>query len=197
MGIRTPQSNVPTNVADETITKEMHDRLGRATTTDSSLEAEQERVTSLEHEITSTKAVYNKDLITLTKRGRMIEELDKYENVNLVKSSEQREVYETAEHTMDSLKDNDDETLAETLLNIKRSATKDKGKGGYKQRYFKGMKYEDIRPIFKRVWDQNHTFVPKDSKIEKEVMKRSGFDLQQESSKKQKLDEQADEEVEV
>ncbi|GJX27275.1 putative ribonuclease H-like domain-containing protein [Tanacetum coccineum] len=33
------------------------------------------------------------------------------------------------------------------------------------------------------VWDQNHAFVPKDSEIEKEVMKRSGFYLQQESSK--------------
>ncbi|GJY25724.1 hypothetical protein Tco_0400450 [Tanacetum coccineum] len=38
-----------------------------------------------------------------------------------------------------------------------------------------------IRPIFERVWDQNQAFVPKDSEIEKEVMKRSGFDLQQES----------------
>ncbi|GKC07924.1 hypothetical protein Tco_0999534 [Tanacetum coccineum] len=42
------------------------------------------------------------------------------------------------------------------------------------------MSYEDIRPIFERVWDQNHAFVPKSSKIEKELMKRSGFDLQQE-----------------
>nr|GEW42207.1 retrovirus-related Pol polyprotein from transposon TNT 1-94 [Tanacetum cinerariifolium] len=40
-GIRIPQSNVPTSVADEAITKEMHDGLGRATTTASSLEAEQ------------------------------------------------------------------------------------------------------------------------------------------------------------
>ncbi|GJV93354.1 putative ribonuclease H-like domain-containing protein, partial [Tanacetum coccineum] len=39
--------------------------------------------------------------------------------------------------------------------------------------------YEDVRPIFERVWDQNNAFVPKDSKIEKEVMKRLGFDFQQ------------------
>ncbi|GKA22020.1 hypothetical protein Tco_0707982 [Tanacetum coccineum] len=58
-----------------------------------------------------------------------------------------------------------------------------KNQGGYKQSHFKGMSYEDMRPIFERVWDQNHAFVPKDSEIEKEVMKRSGFDLQQESSK--------------
>ncbi|GKC67004.1 hypothetical protein Tco_1099602 [Tanacetum coccineum] len=58
-----------------------------------------------------------------------------------------------------------------------------KNQGGYKQSHFKGMSYEDIRPIFERVWDQNHAFIPKDSEIEKEVMKRSGFNLQQESFK--------------
>nr|GEU52110.1 hypothetical protein [Tanacetum cinerariifolium] len=41
MCIRIPQSNVPSSVADEAITKEMHDRLERATTTASILEAEQ------------------------------------------------------------------------------------------------------------------------------------------------------------
>ncbi|GJX27336.1 hypothetical protein Tco_0233632 [Tanacetum coccineum] len=45
------------------------------------------------------------------------------------------------------------------------------------------MSYEDIRLIFKRVWDQNHAFVPKDSEIEKEVMKRHGFDFPQKSIK--------------
>ncbi|GJT21786.1 hypothetical protein Tco_0891723 [Tanacetum coccineum] len=59
-----------------------------------------------------------------------------------------------------------------------------KNRGGYKLSHFKGMSYEDIRPIFERVWDQNQAFVPKDSEIEKEVMKRSGFDLQQEFVKK-------------
>nr|GEU81793.1 ribonuclease H-like domain-containing protein [Tanacetum cinerariifolium] len=70
-----------------------------------------------------------------------------------------------------------------------------KNQGGYKQSYFKRMKYEDIRPIFERAWDQIHTFVPKDFEIEKEVMKRSEFNLQQESLTKQKLDEQTKEEV--
>nr|GEY12822.1 putative reverse transcriptase domain-containing protein [Tanacetum cinerariifolium] len=44
IGIRIPQSNVPTNVADEAITKEMHDGLGKATTTASSLEIMPPRV---------------------------------------------------------------------------------------------------------------------------------------------------------
>ncbi|GJV18887.1 ribonuclease H-like domain-containing protein [Tanacetum coccineum] len=59
-----------------------------------------------------------------------------------------------------------------------------KNQGGYKLSHFKGMSYEDIRPIFERVWDQNNAFVPKDSEIEKEVMKRPGFNFQQKSSKK-------------
>nr|GEV33088.1 hypothetical protein [Tanacetum cinerariifolium] len=240
------------------------------------------RVTQLETEISTTKAIYNKAFITLTnkvkklesqlkqkrskaviyssnkegpsvyikdypKQGRIIEEMDKVENINLV--SEQGEVQETTKHS----RDDNDETLTETLLNIKRSLAKDKGKGsmqetelpkklkkkemihlsldeelaqklyaeelakeearqeyhalqnkpfskakvrknmimylknqgGYKQSYFKGMKYEDIRPLFERIWDQVYTFVPKDFEIEREVMKRPGFYLQQGSSKKQ------------
>nr|GEX77284.1 hypothetical protein [Tanacetum cinerariifolium] len=263
------------------------------------------RVTQLENELSTTKVVYNKAFITLTnkvkklesqlkqkrssavilssdeevlsahikdspKQGRIIEEMNKDKNINLV--SEQREVQETAEHS----RDDDDETLTETLLNIKRSSAKDKGKrimqetelakklkkkemiqlsldeelakklyaeelekeearqererynlekameyhalqnrpfskaevrknmimylknqGGYKQSYFKGMKYEDIRPLFKRIWDQVYTFISKYSEIEKEVMKRAGFDLHQGSSKKQRLDQQTEEEAEA
>ncbi|GJV77357.1 putative ribonuclease H-like domain-containing protein [Tanacetum coccineum] len=59
-----------------------------------------------------------------------------------------------------------------------------KNQGGYKLSHFKGMSYEDIRHIFERVWDQNKAFVPKDSDIKKEVMKRSRFNFQQKSSKK-------------
>ncbi|GJZ56046.1 hypothetical protein Tco_0611239 [Tanacetum coccineum] len=58
-----------------------------------------------------------------------------------------------------------------------------KNQGGYKMSHFKGMSYEDIIPIFERVWDQNQAFIPMGSEIEKEVIKRSGFDLQQKSSK--------------
>ncbi|GKC10709.1 hypothetical protein Tco_1007491, partial [Tanacetum coccineum] len=68
-----------------------------------------------------------------------------------------------------------------------------KNQGGYKQSHFKGMKYEDIRPIFERVWDKNHSFVPKDYEIEKEVMKRPGFDFHKKFSKKRSR-EDSDEE---
>ncbi|GKB43673.1 hypothetical protein Tco_0888615 [Tanacetum coccineum] len=58
-----------------------------------------------------------------------------------------------------------------------------KNQGGYKMIHFKGMSYEDIRPILERVWDQYQAFIPMGSEIKKEVIKRPGFDLQQESSK--------------
>nr|GEW19717.1 hypothetical protein [Tanacetum cinerariifolium] len=123
-----------------------------------------DKFTTLENELKSTKAVYNKALITLTKRvkklekklkykrrravvdssedeetsldkedspkqGRMIEEINEDENVNLVKSSKQREAHETDGHRMESddtdvvdfstaspQKDDDEITLAETLV---------------------------------------------------------------------------------
>nr|GEW21323.1 putative ribonuclease H-like domain-containing protein [Tanacetum cinerariifolium] len=75
------------------------------------------------------------------KQERMIEEIDEDENVNLVKSSKQREAHETAGHRKESdntevvdfstaspQKDDDEITLDETLVNIKKSAAKDKGK---------------------------------------------------------------------
>ncbi|GKA46033.1 hypothetical protein Tco_0738829 [Tanacetum coccineum] len=38
--------------------------------------------------------------------------------------------------------------------------------------YFKGIKYEDIRPIFERVWDQIQSFAPMDSEKEKASEKK-------------------------
>ncbi|GJY03941.1 putative ribonuclease H-like domain-containing protein [Tanacetum coccineum] len=249
--------------------------------------ARPERLSNLPNEPPlEEEAVYNKSLITLTKRvkklenklelkrrstivnssedeeasldikdpskqGRMIEEIDQDENLNLVKSSKQGETHETAEHRMESdvdfsiaspQNDDDELTLAETNVNSQKIGHDEelaqklhakelakstartrqeevmilkslelkkhlyhtlqnryfsvaevkknmcmylKNQGGYKLSHFKGMKYEDIRPIFKRVWDQNHTFVPKDSKIEKEVIKRSGF-IQKKYTKEEK-----------
>nr|GEV68497.1 ribonuclease H-like domain-containing protein [Tanacetum cinerariifolium] len=125
---------------DEAITKEMHDGLRRATTSASSLAATQASGTISK---TPTKATPSGPSSLRTSleegthlemgRGRMIEELDKDENVNLVQSSEKGEAQETAKHRMEfstaSPETVNDETLAETLLNIKRSAAEYKKKG--------------------------------------------------------------------
>ncbi|GJT84660.1 ribonuclease H-like domain-containing protein [Tanacetum coccineum] len=47
-----------------------------------------------------------------------------------------------------------------------------KNQGGYKMNYFNGMKYEDIRPIFEKVWDQIQPFAPVDSEKEKDSEKK-------------------------
>nr|GEU40458.1 hypothetical protein [Tanacetum cinerariifolium] len=147
--------------------------------------------------------------------------MDNDENINLV--SEQGEVQETTKHSRD-----DDETLAETLLNIKRSSAKDKGKGIMQETELpKKLKKKEMIQLsldeelaqnlyaeelakdearqekerynlekaleLQRQLDQRKENVPKDSDIEREVMKRAEFDLQQGSSKKQRLDQQIEE----
>ncbi|GJR80842.1 hypothetical protein Tco_0151627 [Tanacetum coccineum] len=36
---------------------------------------------------------------------------------------------------------------------------------------FEGMSYDEIRPIFEKIWDFNHNFVPMDLEIDKEKKK--------------------------
>ncbi|GJZ98610.1 hypothetical protein Tco_0671063 [Tanacetum coccineum] len=66
-----------------------------------------------------------------------------------------------------------------------------KNQGGYKMSYFKGMKYEDIRPIFEQVWDQTQSFMPMDSEKEskekaEERMKRKTSKAREDKIKRQK-----------
>ncbi|GJR42323.1 hypothetical protein Tco_1310426 [Tanacetum coccineum] len=67
-----------------------------------------------------------------------------------------------------------------------------KNQGGYKMSHFKGKSYEEIRPIFERVWDQIQSFVLMDSKKEKDSkkktkgrLKRTGQDVVEEPDKRQ------------
>ncbi|GKE78575.1 hypothetical protein Tco_1544695, partial [Tanacetum coccineum] len=48
-----------------------------------------------------------------------------------------------------------------------------KNQGGYKESYFKRMSYNDIIPIFERVWDHINTFIPIGSEVEKDSSKPS------------------------
>ncbi|GKB49617.1 hypothetical protein Tco_0900370 [Tanacetum coccineum] len=64
-----------------------------------------------------------------------------------------------------------------------------KNQGGYKESYFKRMSYNDIRPIFERVWDHINTFIPIGSEDEKDSSKPS----ERETSKtveKEKVEEE-------
>ncbi|GKD54001.1 hypothetical protein Tco_1287388 [Tanacetum coccineum] len=64
-----------------------------------------------------------------------------------------------------------------------------KNQGGYKMKDFKGMSYDDIRPIFEKVWDQIHSFVPMDSEKEVQRLKRAGQDVEAEPAKRQRTEE--------
>ncbi|GJV07582.1 hypothetical protein Tco_1345238 [Tanacetum coccineum] len=64
-----------------------------------------------------------------------------------------------------------------------------KNQGGYKMKDFKGMSYDDIRPIFEKVWDQVHSFVPMDSEEEGQRLKRAGQDVEAKPAKRQRTKE--------
>ncbi|GJR18702.1 hypothetical protein Tco_0967229 [Tanacetum coccineum] len=64
-----------------------------------------------------------------------------------------------------------------------------KNQGGYKMKDFKGMSYDDIRPIFEKVWDQIHSFVPMDSEEEVQRLKRAGQDVEGKPAKRQRTEE--------
>nr|GEW67786.1 hypothetical protein [Tanacetum cinerariifolium] len=93
---------------------------------------------ALENELKSTKAIYNKALITLTKKVKLEKKLKHKRRRTFVESSVDEEA---TTHKLESddtevvdfsstspQKDDDEITLAETLVNIKKSATKDKDK---------------------------------------------------------------------
>ncbi|GJV54915.1 hypothetical protein Tco_1455920 [Tanacetum coccineum] len=54
-----------------------------------------------------------------------------------------------------------------------------KNQSNYKMKDFEGMSYDEIRPIFEKVWDFNHNFVPMNLEIEKEKKKPAKFQVEQ------------------
>nr|GEW25987.1 hypothetical protein [Tanacetum cinerariifolium] len=181
------------------------------------------RVTTLENKLLTTKAVYHKTLITLTKRVKKLKtQLKQKRSKAVIHSLNEEEPSVDIEDSpkqgrmIKELDKDEDVNLVKTLLNIRRSSAKDKGKGIMQETelpkklkkkemiqlslnedlaqklYAEELAKESARQDQERVWDQVYTFVPKDSKIEKEVMKRARFDLQQGSSKKQRLDQQTE-----
>ncbi|GKE20855.1 hypothetical protein Tco_1432367, partial [Tanacetum coccineum] len=71
-----------------------------------------------------------------------------------------------------------------------------KNQGGYKMKDFKGMSYDDIRPIFERVWDQINSFVPMDSEFKSQRrLKRKSQEVQEEPAETQITETKQVEEV--
>nr|GEU50863.1 hypothetical protein [Tanacetum cinerariifolium] len=57
---------------------------------------------------------------------------------------------------------------------------------GWKDKDFKGMTFEQIKEKFIPVWEKMQDFVPMNSKLESEILKRPGIQLDKERSKKLK-----------
>nr|GEY67194.1 hypothetical protein [Tanacetum cinerariifolium] len=61
---------------------------------------------------------------------------------------------------------------------------------GWKVKDFKGMTFEEIEAKFAAVWKLVEDFIPMGSKEEAKMLKRKGFNLEQEKAKKQKTSEE-------
>nr|GEY32631.1 hypothetical protein [Tanacetum cinerariifolium] len=76
-----------------------------------------------------------------------------------------------------------------------------KNMAGYKMNYFKGMTYSKIRPLFEKHYNYNQAFLEEvneevtvtEKEVEVEGHKREGKSLEKEITKKQKMDEEAEE----
>nr|GEV66970.1 xylulose kinase-1 [Tanacetum cinerariifolium] len=131
------------------------------------------RVTTLKTDVSSTKAIYHKSFITLTKRVKKLEtQLKQKRSRAVIHSSDEEEPHLDVEDspkqgrmigeidkdetinlvikqgevqkTAEPLKDDDDATLAKTFLNIKRSTTKDKEKESSKKQKLDELTEEEV-----------------------------------------------------
>nr|GFB69688.1 hypothetical protein [Tanacetum cinerariifolium] len=76
-----------------------------------------------------------------------------------------------------------------------------KNMAGFKMKFFKGMAYSEIRPLFEKYYNSNQAFLERveeevivqEKEIKEEGNKRQGESLEQEIVKKQRMDEEAEE----
>nr|GEU71207.1 hypothetical protein [Tanacetum cinerariifolium] len=191
------------------------------------------KVTQLEIELSTTKAIYNKAFITLTnrikklesqlkqkrsravihsldeegpsvhikdspKQGRIIEEINKDENINLrslAKNKGKGIMQETNIPKKLKKKEMIQLSLNKELAQKLYAEELAKEEARQEQERYNLEKALELQRQLdqRKEKDQVYTFVPKDSKIEREVMKRVEFHLQQGSSKKQRFDQQTEE----
>nr|GFA12491.1 hypothetical protein [Tanacetum cinerariifolium] len=71
-----------------------------------------------------------------------------------------------------------------------------KNMAGFKMKFFKGMTYSEIRPIFEKYYNLIRAFLEKEKEEvteQEEGSKRKGDSLEQKAAKKQRIDEKAEE----
>ncbi|GJW98011.1 hypothetical protein Tco_0179819 [Tanacetum coccineum] len=215
---KVPQSGGPLKkVGDEAVHKELGDKMERAATTASSLEAELESgninktqsmatlnepnqfwqtiaLSIIEDEVMGITATIDRKVKVLVSEASIRRHL-KLEDADGIRTLHTAEIFKQLTLMGYHALQNRAFSKAEVRKNM---CTYLKNQGGYKMSHFKEMSYEDIRPIFERVWDQINAFIPKDSDIEKEVMKRSRFVQKQPAGeeKEKKKDAESSKQVE-
>ncbi|GKE99524.1 hypothetical protein Tco_0022875 [Tanacetum coccineum] len=145
------------------------------------LQQRQERA-SLEAAIRLEEQFYKEDIQRIARDAEIARQL--HEEINKAEQ-EKQEVVTEADPTHDIDWSDHAVIRYHVLQNKPRSVAEVRknmciylcNQEGYKMRYFKGMSYEDIRPIFEKVWDQIHFFVPMDSEVEVQRLKRKGQEV--------------------
>nr|GFB85093.1 hypothetical protein [Tanacetum cinerariifolium] len=83
---------------------------------------------------------------------------------------------------------------AELNANINWDDVMEQNMAGFKMDFFKGMTYNDIRPIFEKHYNSIKDLLEKGEKeIEEEGNKRKGDSLNQDAAKRQRIDEEEEE----
>nr|GEV90485.1 putative reverse transcriptase domain-containing protein [Tanacetum cinerariifolium] len=198
IGHRIPQSNVPSSVVDKAITKEMHDGLGRATTTAFSLEAEQG---SGNISKTQTKATPSgpSSLRTSSEGGpgcqeRMIEEIDEDENINLVKSKFIDKIKKMLAAKRVEEKRNKPPTQAQQRTYMSNYI---KNTGGYKLKQLKQYSFEEIKMLFDNTMESIRKFVPMESEGQKADSKAGEGSLKEHKSHKRPAEDEKEKKKDV
>ncbi|GKA81847.1 putative ribonuclease H-like domain-containing protein [Tanacetum coccineum] len=156
------------------------------------------KVTSLEDDLKQTKKIYGKALTKLVKKVKQLEAkikstTERRKTKMVISDDEDDLVSENTskqgiqERQSDTIKRY--QTLKKKPVSVAQARKNMmiylKNMAGYKMGYFKGMSYDEIRPIFEEEYNKIQTLFKKDTEVEKTKTKRIAEEtLLQESFKK-------------
>ncbi|GKD63278.1 hypothetical protein Tco_1305386, partial [Tanacetum coccineum] len=128
------------------------------------------------------KKVKRRTQVQLSMDEELARKLQEEERIRFNAEQEARALQEEEEERLNLEADRElqrqlDQRYENKLMSIAKARrnmiTYLKNQGGYKESYFKKMSYDNIRPIFERVWDHVNTFIFIGSEVEKDSSKPS------------------------
>nr|GEU84666.1 putative ribonuclease H-like domain-containing protein [Tanacetum cinerariifolium] len=178
-------------VGDEAVHKELGDRMERAVITASSLEAEQDNEQFRQTVALSTiKDIVMAITATIDRNVKVLNtEASIRRHLKLGDSKEDEDAEDPSKQGRSLIEeldmDVDISLVPPHAVDQGRKSDDTQNQVGFKLSHFKGMSYEDIRPIFKKVWDQIYSFVPMNSKLEVQTSKRTVQEVERQSTEKE------------